>query len=166
MRSTGYSVRDVTGGTVTNITKFDGFTASFNRLSGAGLSAALTAPPTLVPRAGVCTVVTSITTPTYSIAPLNAGPSVSVNGPNGTQVATLLQPGLYNATVPNTYMAQGRYAFTGTGGTDVGAFTGTLDVSPELAWTNTDAAKTITRSNDLTVQWTGGIPPNWLLSRG
>lgn len=158
LSTVGYNVRDVNGSTVTNTTRFNGFTGSFNRLSGPGLAAVLTTPPVVNPKAGTCVVVTSATIPNFAITPLNAGPSIVSAGPNGNQTATLFQPGLYNATVPNTYMVPGRYTFTGSGGTDVGSFSGTLDVSPELIWTNSDAAKVVTRSDGITVQWTGGDP--------
>ncbi len=158
LSTVGYTNRDVNGTTVTNMTRFNGFTAGFNRLSGPGLTPFLTTPPVINPRAGTCVVVTSATIPNYAITPLNAGPSILSAGPNGNQTATLFQPGLYSATVPNTYMVPGRYTFTGSGGTDVGSFSGTLDVSPELVWTNTDVAKVVTRSDGITVQWTGGDP--------
>src|SRR5260370_13748319 len=45
LSSTGFSVRDVNGNTVTNMTKFNGFTGSFNRLSAAGVASSLTTPP-------------------------------------------------------------------------------------------------------------------------
>jgi uncharacterized protein (TIGR03437 family) len=157
LRSTGHSVRDVSGGTATNITKFDGLTGSFSRLSGPDLARTLN-NPVVNPQAGTCTVITTTTIPNITSTPLDAGPSVSVSGPNGLQIATLFQPGLYTATVPNTYMAPGRYTFTGRGGRDVGSFSGTLDVSPELIWTNVDAATVVTRSGGITVQWTGGDP--------
>jgi uncharacterized protein (TIGR03437 family) len=52
LSTTGYTVRDVNGNQVTNMTKFNGFTGSFNRLSGPGLAAVLTTPPVVNPKAG------------------------------------------------------------------------------------------------------------------
>ena len=164
LHTTGYSVRDNTsGGIVTNITKFDSFTANFNRLSGSDLARSLStgANALLIPTAGQCTVLTTINPfPNIAIGYLDAGPSISSNGPNGTQIAVKTVQSTQLVYVANNIpiIAVGRYTFSGSGGPDVGAFSGPLDVAPELVWTNTDDAKVVTRANGLSIRWTGGDP--------
>ena len=49
--------------------------------------------------------------------------------------------------------------FTGPGGADVGSFNATINLpNPILTWTNQSAAATITRTQGVTVNWTGGAP--------
>jgi hypothetical protein len=91
---------------------------------------------------------------------LDAGPSISSSGPNGTQVAvkTVLPTQLVYVANNIPGITPGRYTFSGQGGPDVGAFSGTLDLAPELVWTNPGDAKVVTRANGLLVQWSGGDP--------
>ena len=166
LHTTGHNVRDNnSGGTVTTMSKTGGFTANFSRLSGADVARSLSAAANalLIPTAGQCSVLTTVNPfPNITIGYLDAGPSINSSGPNGAQIAvkTVLPTQLvYLASnVPNTYIAPGRYTFSGQGGPDVGAFSGTLDLAPELVWTNTDDAKVVTRANGLPIQWTGGDP--------
>ncbi len=59
----------------------------------------------------------------------------------------------------DTYVNAGNYTFTGSGGPDVGAFSGDLEVAPDLVvLNNPDEFKTINRANSLTVRWSGGDP--------
>jgi uncharacterized protein (TIGR03437 family) len=165
LRTTGYTNRDVAGAVVTNVTRTESFTGSFNRLSGPGLAETLRSRLIKI-EAGACTVIATQVLPNFTIAPLHAGPSLRAEGPNGTRTAPLFQPGVYIDNITGTYIAPGRYTFSGTGGTDVGAFTGTVDVSPELLFTNTDAVRTVTRSEGATVQWTGGDPSQLITITG
>jgi hypothetical protein len=106
------------------------------------------------------------------ITPLDAGPVINLNGPNGAKQlkkmggdysamlgggAALPIPGLPSAP---PYLDPGAYTIdNGAGGADVGSFTVTLNVpSPGLVWTNADANLTIVRSAGVDVQWTGGDP--------
>jgi uncharacterized protein (TIGR03437 family) len=165
LRTTGYTNRDVAGAVVTNVSRTESFTGGFNRLSGPGLAETLRSRLVKI-EAGACTVVTTQVLPNYTIAPLNAGAALRAEGPNGTRTAPLFQPGIYVDNITGTYIAPGRYTFSGTGGTDVGAFTGTVDVSPELLFTNTDAVKTVTRAEGVTVHWTGGDPARLITITG
>lgn len=165
LHTTGITVRETNAGvTVTNVTKSDGFTANFNRLAGADVARSLSAAAnaSLVPVAGVCSVITSAINPFPAITTtyLDAGPSILSNGPNGTQTAvkTVLPTQLVYVANNVSTILPGRYIYSGTGGPQVGAFSGTLDLAPELLWTNSDDAKVVTRGNGLTVQWTGGDP--------
>ncbi len=166
LHSTGHTVRENNAGaTVTTVTKSDGFTANFNRLSGPDLARSLSTASNalLIPTAGRCSVITNINQfPNITTAYLDAGPSVTSVGLNGTQIANKLLQGfqlVYAAgNIPNTYISSGRYTFSGQGGPDVGAFSGPLDLAPELLWPNLDEAKVVTRANGLTIQWSGGDP--------
>jgi uncharacterized protein (TIGR03437 family) len=52
------------------------------------------------------------------------------------------------------YYLTGTHTVAGTGGAEVGAFTTTFEVGPELTWTNPTTS--ISRSSPFTVQWAGG----------
>ncbi len=56
-----------------------------------------------------------------------------------------------------TVLQPGTYTFTGAGGKDVGAFTGTITLPAKLNWTNRPAVPaTINRAQPLTITWTNG----------
>jgi hypothetical protein len=108
---------------------------------------------------------------TDPIAPvgLDAGNQITVNGPNGIKQLTtvsILGKGYYGATLgggtpPNNtplYLDAGTYGVNGPGGADVGAFSLSLVVPPNLTWTNMSSIDTITRANGQLVTWTGGDP--------
>ncbi len=119
-------------------------------------------------RVTIITGSTSSTTPTGSYTGLNAGPALTVNGPNGSQQIPLFTlgntVGLYDATLggnsgtTNTplYLSEGAYTVTGPGGSDVGAFTADLTVGTPLVWTNSSSITTVTRANGQLITWTGG----------
>jgi len=102
---------------------------------------------------------------------LDAGPQLTSNGPNGTQLA-LRQNGLgvgftYSANnVPNTYLAAGGYALSGPGGADVGVFSGNLNTVADLVVTNPSNFNLINRSGGVTVNWTGGEQSNLVFISG
>lgn len=174
-RATAYATTDTIGAggvtAVTAMTKADSFSAQFIRYGGSDLGNVLhgvlpAGYPTLNPTAGSCVVYTisSLTNPYPNLTTvgLDAGPQVTSSGPNGNQAALRqAQQGsgyTYTASnVPNTYLAAGQYSLAGPGGTDVGAFSGKLDIVPELAVTNNpDDFKVINRGSGVTVRWTGG----------
>jgi hypothetical protein len=66
----------------------------------------------------------------------------------------------FGNTTPGNFYDPGHYTVTGTGGKDVGAFTGSIDVpSTPFVWTNMPSVTApLDRSKDLTIKWTGGIP--------
>ena len=134
----------------TTFKKEDIFSAQFNRNGGADLGKLLRNElppgfPNLNPTPGSC-VVYDVSTlknpfPNYTSIGLDAGPQLTSNGPNGTQLALRLNnqvsgPTYNAANVPNTYLSPGRYALSGPGGADVGAFTGSLDIVQDLVVTN------------------------------
>ncbi len=184
-RATTYATTDTVGvggvTAVTTLTKTDSFGAQFSRFGGADLGKVLRGElppgfPNLNPAAGSCVVYTisSLTNPypNLTLVGLDAGPQVTSSGPNGNQAAvrqTVQTLGFtYNApNVPDNYLAAGPYTLAGPGGADVGAFTGTLDIVPDLVVTNNpDDFKVINRGSGVTLRWTGGEPSPVLTSTG
>jgi hypothetical protein len=101
---------------------------------------------------------------------LDAGTQLSLSGPNVTNKAipkaagtnsygeTLYQSGFggFGGTGSPT-ISEGRYTITGTGGSQVAAFSAALDVPGSFTWTNQNTIPdTIPRSSNLTINWTGG----------
>jgi hypothetical protein len=137
--------------------------------SSIDLSAVTLPDPGTIVSIGPCNVTTFTITgpPVFTIPPikpLDAGPALNVNGPNGAkQIASLGGVGyisnLGGGAAP-LYLDPGTYTIdNGAGGADVGPFMVTLNVpSPGLAWTNADANLTIDRSAGVEIQWTGGDP--------
>lgn len=120
---------------------------------------------------GNCYVAQSVigaTTP-GTMTGLDAG-TVTVTGPSGTQplpaIASL--PGSYQAILPAGFVPAtgGSFTFTGSGGKDVGAFTAIVKYSNPLTWTNMGAIATVTRSQGVTVTWSGGDPNSYVQITG
>jgi len=103
--------------------------------------------------------------------PLDAGAQLSLNGPNATNKAVPKASGTsgsYSATLYSSgvggfggqgspTLAQGTYTISGTGGADIGAFSGKVDLPGDFVWTNQDTlADPIPRSSPLGITWTGG----------
>jgi len=94
---------------------------------------------------------------------LNAGTDIDLNGPDGT-IAMLPQTlngvDSYDTPADAALIPASGGAFTfsnGTGGPDVGAFTTPqIHIPAPVTWTNISSLSTVTRSNGLTVNWTGG----------
>ncbi len=120
---------------------------------------------------GACTVTTFSTTSQsilgdFSFQGLDAGPSISINGPGGTRSITQeTSPGLagyYSAMLgdasPGNHLDVGKYTITGSGGADVGAFTTSVNVPQPLLWTNQAALGTVNRASGVQVTWSGGDP--------
>lgn len=114
---------------------------------------------------------------------LDAGPTLSVTGPNGTMQMKQAAKGVYSgsfgvtfniiSTIPipptgKPFLDPGDYAVNdGTGGADVGPFTANLTLSnPQLKFTNIDSINSIDRSKGVTVQWTGGDPNGFVTITG
>jgi len=161
-RNTLYAVGDNLPGVAgsTTITKSDAFSVGFRRLAGADLGRYLRGDgfPALGLSPGGCVVIRSTEDPypLLSITALDAGSSIVSSGPGGVLVATRTVPKVYNVLVPNNYVSGGRYTFTGTGGPDIGAFNGNLDVAGDFTLANPDELKTITRASGATARWSGG----------
>lgn len=99
---------------------------------------------------------------------LDAGPAITVTGPTGTRVINRTTVGMlvtyrgtdFGTATPGNYFDPGRYTVTGTGGKDVGAFSTTFDVpaAPFVLTNVPTPMKSVDRSQDLTITWTGGAP--------
>ncbi len=107
---------------------------------------------------------------------LDAGSALNLNGPRGAKPilrqgvakaysygpTTMLGggvPGILDSGAPE-YLVPGDYTVdNGGGGADVGAFRATLTIpASPLNWTNQDALNNISRTQDLTITWSGGAP--------
>ena len=91
--------------------------------------------------------------PTY----LSAGSTLSVSGPNGSKTGAAIATGSFEdliSAVPGSYLATGAYTVTnGSGGSSVTAFSWGLTLPAQVVPT---IPSSVTRSQDLTLTWTGG----------
>ncbi|MEZ5364770.1 MAG: hypothetical protein R2748_21140 [Bryobacterales bacterium] len=179
-RQTSYAISDdpVTGATSTMVTTSDVLSATFYSVVGSDLAKLLnpSAAGPFTPVAGNCAVTQGIPTNAYPnlvYTSLDAGSNVAVEGPGGVRTAPrTVESGFisYSATigsgVGSDYLAPGTYRVSGPGGPDVGAFSGDLNIAPELVWTNHADAAVIDRSKPFTVTWTGGEPTTLVSIQG
>jgi hypothetical protein len=117
--------------------------------------------------------------------PLDAGPVMNVNGPNGSKQFAVTKTarsisyggvlgGGIALPIPGAppvaplYLDPGTYTVdNGSGGADIGPFTATLTLpNPPFVWTNADADLSIDRSAGVDVQWTGGDPGSKVIIQG
>jgi uncharacterized protein (TIGR03437 family) len=170
-RNTSHVVADFpTPGTTT--TKTNSFSGIFGKVTG--LAADL--QKFLTPSVGQCTVLTVASSfyPNLTFTYYDAGPAINGSGPNGTQLATksTTQSGGVNiisydaANLPANFVTAGRYALSGTGGANVGAFSGSLDVGDEVVFTNWEEAKVVNRASGFTVRWTGATTSQYVSISG
>jgi uncharacterized protein (TIGR03437 family) len=115
----------------------------------------------------------STTPPGFKFTYLNAGPDVNISGPDGALAMPLTsEGGIEVYATPPTATAfipasGGSFSFNnGGGGPDVCAFATQLQLTSPLTWTNMDSISTVTRSNGLTVNWTGGDPSTYVSITG
>jgi uncharacterized protein (TIGR03437 family) len=134
--------------------------AFFTRYTGAGYLDAVQT----IPSPGSCSVftltlgkeVSNPVPPTY----LNAGSAVNVTGPQGKQALPPETTGYYYSSLPTGFIPTSGGTFNidnGGGGPDVGAFTTSLTAAVPLTWTNMSGITSVTRSQGLTINWTGGV---------
>lgn len=177
-RTTGMAVNANTKAITT--TKQDGGSATF---IGENISASMITPLGIF-SVNSCTIdmfpdpngnivengtVVAVPAPIASVN-LDAGPTLTVKGPSGSRtIIGLPVPGTsgpyykgvkFGDSTPGNFFDPGHYTVTGTGGKDVGAFTGSIDLpSTPFVWTNIPSVTTpLDRSKDLTINWTGGVP--------
>jgi len=91
---------------------------------------------------------------------LNAGTNIQVTGPNGSQTipASGASGGKVTLSAAGTYLSPGAYTFTGSGGSDVGAFVApyTIPTPSTLTSPAGGANVNVTRANGMTLTWSGG----------
>jgi hypothetical protein len=77
-------------------------------------------------------------------------------------------PGFYGANLPAGYIpsAGGSFTFAGTGGANVGKFSSTLNFPSPLSWTNSASISAISRSQGVSVTWTGGAAGTYVTING
>jgi uncharacterized protein (TIGR03437 family) len=111
------------------------------------------------PDIGGCTVSQTAGSTGGSSTLLNAG-EIAVTGPSGAAIPLASSlAGNYLAQLPAGAIptSGGSFVFRATAGTQVGAFTATVNFpNPVLSWTNQAAAASVNRSTGLTVNWDGG----------
>lgn len=98
----------------------------------------------------------------YTTTSLDAGPQITITGPNGTRTyprnTSLTYLGTLGAGVDGNYLDAGNYTVSGAGGPNVGAFQTSVNFPKTLVWTNQDTTMTVSRAAGVTVNWTGGDP--------
>ena len=118
---------------------------------------------------GTCTVTSRLAVPTSQARskPSDAGAALTFRGPLGTRGMQRVSTGQYQAALGSGYanasVPVGAYSISGTGGVDVGAFSASLNIVSPLTWTNKPAIAIIDRSRPLTVTWSGGPAPGYVL---
>jgi hypothetical protein len=99
-------------------------------------------------------VITDPIQPTY----MDGGQNLVIGGPAGTKTVAVNSTGYFGAilaTPPSEYIEPGAYtAQNGSGGANVGAFNWALTMPAYVVPTNIPTS--INRSQDLTLNWTGG----------
>jgi uncharacterized protein (TIGR03437 family) len=95
--------------------------------------------------------------PSYPDSFLDAGKQLTITGAGLTGTTSVPQQyGVYTVTLPTgTLVDGGSYTLTGTGGTQVGAFTAMATMPSSFAVTNLSSMTTINRAQPLPVSWTG-----------
>ena len=102
---------------------------------------------------------------TVTETPLDAGPELTITGPSGTMQMPEAggNPGTYQANLGASsplpgqgakppYLSPGAYTVSnGSGGADVGSFSGTVTKQPDFTWTNEGQITSVNRSQPLTV---------------
>jgi hypothetical protein len=145
----------------------EGAVAVFGQFSSpATLAAALGG---LFPSQGTCTTLPSV--PLGSSATgLDAGSSLALSGSAGSWTLAPTRLGqyqvLFGSTPAGPNLPPGAYSITGSGGRDLSAFSATLNVGGNIAWTNKAAVTAINRSQPLTVTWSGGTNPGYVVVGG
>ncbi len=97
-------------------------------------------------------------------AALNAGSPSVLTGPAsavhyspffGSYQGALIGSSAAGVTSGALTLTPGTYSLTGGGGSDVGSFTASLNVPQPITWTNRNQITTVSRSQPLTISWSG-----------
>ena len=109
---------------------------------------------------GTCAVynnlLSTVSPPVGGFNNADAGSSFTIIGPSGT----LTEPSGFSQLNSNgAFLVPGAFTVSGTGGADIGAFQVNVTIPPAAVLTTPNPSSfpaSITRSNGLTVAWTGG----------
>jgi uncharacterized protein (TIGR03437 family) len=90
-----------------------------------------------------------------NLAPIDAGSSFTITGPNGAKTVTANQGDRPVLGAAGTYLVPGDYTITGGPGKDVGPFTAHISIpaSPTLTSPASASNFTVTRAKGMTVTW-------------
>ena len=95
---------------------------------------------------------------------IDGGTQLSLSGPGGQQsVTTSGSAAALGSYLPlygfpnQLYLTPGAYTVTTNGGANVGAVKATVTAPAAPTWTNRDSITTVTRSQPLTLNWTGAV---------
>ncbi len=105
---------------------------------------------------------------------LSAGPSLTVTGPGSEPAAFTYMPGAtpaaYSVSLPATFIPSsgGTFTFNGAGGSgaQIGSFSTSITLPPDITWTNMAAASSILTPQGFTMNWTGGTADGLVLISG
>jgi uncharacterized protein (TIGR03437 family) len=113
--------------------------------------------------AGTCLVFNrtdiGLNAPVTGFSALNAGPTVTVRGPSGTGTASYdASSGQYSGVLSPTakFLVPGVHTVSGSGGPDVGAFSASITIPPDIQVLSPGDASSVTRSAGFPVSWSGG----------
>ncbi|HLK18361.1 MAG TPA: hypothetical protein VKT81_05365 [Bryobacteraceae bacterium] len=98
--------------------------------------------------------------------PLDTGSAYVLTGPNGMRTlsegffgarAGFLGGSISNNILPSSlFLDPGSYKLQGFGGMDVGPFSTSFTIPPPLTWTNRLTTNILSRTQPLTISWSGG----------
>jgi uncharacterized protein (TIGR03437 family) len=144
----------------------EGAVAAFGQFSTAATLAG--AVGGLFPSQGTCSTLPQFLT--RSANGLDAGTSLALTGAAGSWTLKPSRIGqyqvLFGSTPVGSNLPVGAYTVTGPGGHDLAAFSATLNVGGNIVWTNQASVKTVNRSQPLTVTWSGGTNPGYVVVGG
>jgi hypothetical protein len=114
-----------------------------------------------LPPVGTCTVVRMYpNSHARRSNALDAGSTLTLNGPSGRTSMTKSLKGNYQALLGTTIVGPnvpaGQYTLSGQGGKDIGSFSTALSIASPIAWSNKAAIQAVDRSQPLTLSWSGG----------
>jgi uncharacterized protein (TIGR03437 family) len=96
--------------------------------------------------------------------PLNPGTQFTVSGPAGPKAVSLADGTAHIGSHLPLYslpsfllLSPGNFTVTSAGGPDIGPVNTTITVAAPISWTNRDQTTTVSRSQPLTLTWSGGV---------
>jgi uncharacterized protein (TIGR03437 family) len=172
-RSSALATAQRTGALRTGVISLTGMSSNEVDVSGSFLSAdlntVLSGTSRVTPSLGSCYLaVTQLTaSPAKAGTGLNAGDSITVNGPGGILSAPNTSSGGYFLSKSPAAISPGIYSIASSGGSDVGGFTSNLTVAAAPVWSNmsTYLASAISQANPLIFAWTGADPAGYVTVR-